>query len=69
MKIYYVLVMNSNTNLSQKTSLDSEKEQPSNSTHTFNNVEETLELTAREQGLFEQLEIRHLAYADIDLHF
>ncbi len=37
--------------------------------HTLNDVEENAELTAKEQAWFEQLEIRHLAYADIDLHY
>ncbi len=67
--MYYVLIMNSNTKFSQKTSRTTWKEQPSNSTHTLNDVEANAELTAREQEWFEQLEIRHLAYADIDLHF
>ncbi len=61
--------MNSNTKSSQKRSLTTWKQPPSNSTHTLNDVEENLELTARELDLLEQLETRHLAYADVDLHY
>ncbi len=61
--------MNSNTKSSQKTSLTIWKQPPSNSTHTLNDVEENLELTPRELDLLEQLETRHLAYADVDLHY
>ncbi len=67
--MYYPLAMNSNTHFSKKTSLTTWKQPPSNSTHTLNDVEENLELTAREKAWFEQLETRHLAYADIDLHY
>ncbi len=69
MIIYRTIAMNSNTKSPQKTSLTTWRGLPSNSTHTLNDVEENAELTAREQAWFEQLEIRHLAYADIDLHY
>ena len=70
MKIYDSLAMNSNTHFSKKTSPKAIwNEPPSDSTHILNDVEENLELTAREQAWFEKLETRHLAYADIDLHY
>ncbi len=67
--MYYPLAMNSNTHFSKKTSLTTWKQPRSNSTHILNDVEENLELTPRELDLLEQLETRHLAYADVDLHY
>ncbi len=67
--MYYVLSMNSNTDFSKKTSQPTTlTEQLSSSTHILNGVENT-EFTEREQAWLEQLETRHLAYADIDLHY
>ncbi|EAZ88609.1 hypothetical protein [Crocosphaera chwakensis] len=61
--------MNSNTKSSKKTSPTTWNEKPLNFTLTLNDVEESLELTPREQALFERWENEHLAYADIDLHY
>ncbi len=67
--MYHVLSMNSNTYFSKKTSQPTTlTEQSSNSTHILNDVENT-EFIEKEKAWLEQLEIRHLAYADIDLHY
>ncbi len=68
--MYHSSFMKSNTHFSKKTTTTSIlSKQPLTSTHILNDVEENLELTPRELDLLEQLETRHLAYADVDLHY
>lgn len=61
--------MNSNTNLSKKTSHTTTLKEPSSNLMHILSDRENTEFIKREQAWLEQLETRHLAYADIDLHY